>query len=97
VSGSGKAYRRQSHAKENAKSNARRAAKLQATPKWVDFEKVEEFYILAQRISAETGVIHHVDHIVPLMGKTVCGLHWEGNLQILPGRDNLSKGNKFNS
>lgn len=86
-------------AKENldklaAKSAARRALKLLATPAWADLNAIEAFYTEARRLTVETGIEHHVDHIVPLKSKVVCGLHCEANLQILPGPENLSKGNR---
>jgi predicted nucleic acid-binding Zn ribbon protein len=94
VSVSGKAYLRQSLAKENAKSNARRAAKLQATVAWADKDKIAAIYTEAQRLTELTGVVYHVDHIVPLVSSKVCGLHNEFNLQVLPGVENLKKHNR---
>ena len=66
----------------------RRANKLRATPSWAYHEAILCVYKLARKI------MQHVDHIVPLQSDTVCGLHWEGNLQILSAADNLSKGNR---
>lgn len=94
VSFTGKRYHRQTLDKENAKSAKRRAAKLQATVAWGDPAKIAAFYDSAQRVSKGTGVIYHVDHIVPLTSKRVSGLHNEFNLQLLPGPDNLQKHNR---
>ena len=77
-----------------AKAAERRARKMRATPAWADLSAIGRFYAEARRITRETGIAHHVDHIVPLKSKLVCGLHCEANLQIIVGRDNLSKGNR---
>ena len=66
----------------------RRAIKLKATPGWADIEAIKEFY----RNCPEG---YHVDHIHPLKGETICGLHVLANLQYLPAKENLSKGNKL--
>ncbi len=73
----------------------RKAAMLQAIPRWADAEQIDAVYKEAARISASTGIPHHVDHIVPLISKFVCGLHWKGNLRVLSATENLKKGNKL--
>lgn len=72
----------------------RRAAKLQATPGWANKEAIKSIYKQREEISKSTGIVHHVDHIIPLRGKYVSGLHVENNLQIIPAKENLSKNNK---
>ena len=81
--------------KRNATCAKRKAAKLQATPKWVNWRNVREIYRTARRIQEFTGIPMHVDHIVPLQGETVCGLHWEGNLRVIPASENIAKHNKL--
>lgn len=94
VSASGKTYNRQAPHKELAKYAKRRASKKQAVPVWMNKDAVEAVYEKARKFSEITGEPFHVDHIVPLTSDIVCGLHWEGNLQILPGVENLSKANR---
>jgi hypothetical protein len=78
-----------------ARLNKRRACKVSATPAWADLDAIKCIYKRSRQISIETGILHHVDHIVPLQGETVNGLHVEYNLQIIPAKQNLSKANKL--
>jgi hypothetical protein len=79
----------------NAQNAARRAAKLQATPRWANFEAIKEVYRQCAERTRLTGEKQHVDHIYPLISDEVCGLHVAANLQILSASDNLKKSNKF--
>jgi hypothetical protein len=80
--------------KLNCYNAQRRAALIGATPAWANQFFIEEAYLAARRRSAAMGISLHVDHILPLKGANVCGLHVETNLQILPGSVNCSKGNR---
>lgn len=70
------------------------AAKRQAIPPWADHEKIEKQFSLARKMEIDTGVPHHVDHIVPLQSDIVCGLHCEANLRVLSASENTRKGNR---
>lgn len=82
-------------AKMRAKVARRRATKLLATPSWARADAIEAVYFLAAYLTESTGVKHEVDHIVPLQGENVCGLHVEYNLQVMKMTDNRSKANRF--
>lgn len=79
-------------------ANKRRTTKLNAIPKWVDKEweefAIKELYALAVLREKLTGIVWHVDHIVPLQSDKVCGLHCVANLQLLTKSANISKGNR---
>ena len=88
-------WRQENPDKCRAIAAKRRAAKLQRTPAWVDFEAIEAIYTEARRLEALDGITRHVDHHFPLQGALVSGLHIASNLQILTAEENLSKSNKF--
>jgi len=93
-----KNYRKNHKDKIYSDAAKRRATKLNATPQWLtdDHKKqITKIYKNCLKISEQTGVQHHVDHIIPLKGKEVCGLHVPWNLQILTATENISKNNKL--
>lgn len=73
----------------------RRAEKIQATPAWANNFFMEEAYRLATLRTKMFGFVWHVDHIVPLRSKLVCGLHVETNFQVIPGIENNRKSNIY--
>ena len=89
------------HAKEKpeqyaAKTAKRRAAKLQRTPSWdPNAHLIVAKYQLAAMFTQASGIEHHVDHIIPLQGRKVSGLHVFSNLRVIPSSDNVKKSNKF--
>ena len=83
------------------RSSRLRGAKLRkAQPKWLTKQhkkQIQDMYNLMRDCRACTGEDYHVDHIVPLRGERICGLHVPWNLQVLPASINMSKSNKFDS
>ncbi len=67
----------------------------QTVPIWADELAMSEVYREAKRLTLLTGIVHHVDHVVPLRSPLVCGLHWEKNLQVLQATSNIRKGNRW--
>ena len=91
VKESNRIYRENNRDKRNADKAKRRATKKQATPPWYDTEHkdIQSLYKKAKEVGS------HVDHIIPLVNKLVCGLHTIANLQLLSPTENMSKSNKF--
>lgn len=83
-----KRYRSNNPKKLSANNAKRRATKLNQTPKWSETRQIQEFYE-----ARPEG--YHVDHVIPLKGVNVCGLHVLGNLQYLEALPNLRKGNRY--
>lgn len=83
-----KLVRTQAHVNKVYRNAERRASRLKRTPKWADLKVISNFY----RNCPST---MHVDHIIPLKGKLISGLHVQDNLQYLDSSNNLKKGNKF--
>ena len=76
----------------------RRAAQESATPTWltaIDKAMIQEMYDVSEARYIQTGIKHHVDHIVPINGKGVSGMHVPWNLQVITAHENLSKGWRF--
>jgi hypothetical protein len=90
-------YKQSNVAKVNAIAAKRRSAKLRRTPAWLtedDLWIIEQAYELAALRTRLFGVPWHVDHVLPLQGKTVSGLHVPTNLQVIFGVENARKGNR---
>lgn len=88
-------WHKENRAHWRAYKKNRDAMKLNATPAWADLQAIRAVYEEAERLTRETGIKHHVDHIVPLQSEYVCGLHCEANLQVLTESENCSKNNRY--
>lgn len=86
-----KKYRKANQDQRNARTAEYRAKKSQAMPAWLTDDQINEI----KQIYKNRPNNYHVDHIVPVNGEDVCGLHVPWNLQYLPEYQNESKGNKF--
>ena len=93
-----KRWRLKNQPKRTHLQKLREERKRNATPMWLTkdhINEIENYYWLARECETFTGDKYHVDHIVPLQGKNVCGLHVPWNLQVLPADVNMKKGNKL--
>ena len=83
--------------KDSAAKAFNKAARKKRTPKWLtsdDLWMISQAYELAATRTDKFGFSWHVDHKIPLNGRTVSGLHVPLNLQVIPWIDNLRKGNR---
>jgi len=86
-----KKFAEENRAKVRSYKAKRRAATRNATPPWLTSDHlaaIRDIYAKADRVSIQTGIPYEVDHIVPLQGGTVCGLHVPWNLRILTRDEN---------
>ena len=93
-----KAWRKANPEKATAAIARRRAAKIQRTPEWLTQEHHDQIlskYAERDRLNKDTGVAHHVDHIVPLQGENISGLHVPWNLQVITAAENQQKSNSY--
>jgi len=91
-------YGKENPDKVNAISMKKYASKMQRMPSWLTKEQIgniQKFYTKAKILSKKSGINFEVDHIVPLQGKNVSGLHVPWNLQILTEVENIKKGNRI--
>lgn len=91
-------WRKKNLAHDSARASQRRASAIQRTPRWLtqsELGEIERVYEQARVATKSTGIQHHVDHIVPLRGRLVSGLHVPWNLQVLTAAENTSKGNRL--
>lgn len=77
-----------------AKTRAYQARKITALPSWADLEQIKKIYLFRDLMQKERGIEMEVDHIVPLQSKSVCGLHVQANLQVIPKSENRKKANR---
>lgn len=91
-------YAKKNSTAVNFRNSKRHARKLNAVPKWLtkfDLDYIKSIYIQSKELEKIDGIKRHVDHIIPLQGKNICGLHVPWNLQILTATENTSKGNRM--
>jgi hypothetical protein len=78
-----------------AQASRQRAMRLQRTAPWANWRAIENLHMEAARLTRVTGVKHEVDHIIPLLGETVSGLHVESNMRVVTKAANRAKSNHF--
>lgn len=83
---------------KKAQTSLRKRRHREATPSWVTQDQTRAMrglYLQAQVLTKTTGERYVVDHIVPLLGEEVCGLHVPWNLRVITQEENLKKSNKL--
>ena len=91
-------HKRENRAKHTADTAKYRADKDKRTPNWLtefDHIHIKALYQLAAMRTRESGFPWHVDHVIPLRGKNVSGLHTPSNMRVIPGEENVRKNNVY--
>lgn len=91
-------WQKNNKGKVNANTAVRHTAKMQRMPKWLskfDKLKIRCLYQVSAMYNRESDLEWHVDHIVPLQGESVSGLHVPWNLRVIPAVENMKKNNRF--
>jgi hypothetical protein len=78
-----------------ARAAMRRTLVKQAVPKWASGEELVECYEVLRYFNSIYPNHYHLDHIVPIKSKLVCGLHTPDNLRLVTAKENLSKNNRY--
>jgi 5-methylcytosine-specific restriction endonuclease McrA len=92
------AYKRRNVDSVRADTSVRKRRHREATPPWTTAEQklaIKKLYLHAREMTKLTGERYVVDHIVPLRGESVCGLHVPWNLRVITQEENLQKSNKL--
>lgn len=90
-----RAWSAKNYPKVVANTRAQQTARLNRLPAWADLDKIAIIYEIRGNLEMLDGTQYHVDHVLPLQGKLVSGLHVHNNLQILTPKQNMQKGNRF--
>jgi len=90
-----KNWRRKFPEKKNALDSLRRATLALRTPAWADLGKIRDVFRVAKQMQRDSGVRMSVDHVIPLKGEVVSGLHVHENLRIIPFVENCQKSNSY--
>lgn len=91
-------WQKNNKGKVNAETAKRHASKMKRKPTWLskeDKEWMKAIYQVAAMRNRESDILWHVDHIIPMQGATVSGLHVPWNLRVIPAKDNMTKGNRY--
>lgn len=89
------AWQKRNRGAGTANTRRRQCDQAQRTPPWADLGAIKAIYVMAQRARECTGIRFEVDHVVPLRGRSVSGLHVPHNLRLLTRQENMAKGNRY--
>lgn len=93
---SNRRYRQRNKHKRRFNERCRKRKIKSSIPSWADYLQMQAYYDVCKFFNEVNGFIkYHVDHIIPINGKNVCGLHVHNNLQVIPALDNIRKSNKY--